>query len=197
MLENAAQIDGRPRRLRAAVTNDPLRLRGLDARSRTGRRRADLIVQFTAALGGRDRITEGQLADVVRAAELMALAEEARLTALKGDSAVDLVGLVRIEGVVDRAVRRLGIPSAARSAEALPPLRERLLGLPTRSGVPPVRRDDAPAGPTPNAATERTGEGRAPPSAPVPRGLENVRVGDRVQIGGVEIEVINDDEAQP
>jgi hypothetical protein len=114
MLENASAIrpssGGRPSRLRAAVTNHPMRLRGLDSRSRTGRRRVDLIALYTAALGGRDRITEGQLADIVRAAELVAVAEEARFAALtKGGGAVDLAALVKIEGTADRAVRRLGI----------------------------------------------------------------------------------------
>jgi hypothetical protein len=113
---------------------------------------------------------------------------------LRGGS-VDPIALSRIEGVADRAVRRLGLPSAAGKAETLLPLRERLMGLPTAAVAPPVRREEAPAGPTPNDATERTGEDRAPPSASVPRGFENVRVGDRVQIGDVEIEVINDDEA--
>jgi hypothetical protein len=113
-VENASAVrhgsEGRPPRLRAAVTNRPLRRRGLDSRSRTGRRRADLITLYSAALGGQDRITEGQLADIVRAAELVAVAEEARFAALtKGGGAVDLVGLVRIEGAADRAVRRLGI----------------------------------------------------------------------------------------
>jgi hypothetical protein len=127
MLENSPAdrhgTEGRPPRLRAAVTNHPLRLRGLDSRSRTGRRRADLIALYTAALGGRDRITEGQLADIVRAAELVAVAEEARFAALtKGGGAVDLAALVRIEGTADRAVRRLGIkvekpPARARGLE--------------------------------------------------------------------------------
>jgi hypothetical protein len=189
MLDNAAPIDSRSPHLRAAITNDPLRRRGLDARSRTGRRRADLIVQFTAALGGRDRITEGQLGDIVRAAELLALAEAARFTALKGGSEVDLVGLVRLEGVADRAVRRLGLPSASgKPAETLPPLRERLLGL-------PVRRDDVPAGPASNNISERTGEAPTQPGTPS-RGFENARVGDKVQIGDVEVEVVADDEAQ-
>jgi len=179
MLENAAQSDSRPRRLRAAVTNDPLRLRGLDARSRTGRRRADLIVQFTVALGGRDRITEGQLGDIVRAAELVALAEDARFTALtKGGSEVDLVGLVRLEGVADRAVRRLGISSAAGKPAAPPDLKAYLAALP-KERMPAER--DAPA----------------LPGSPFDREL---RVGDRVPLSdGTEIEIIPDptDEAEP
>jgi len=107
---NTVTVAARPRQLRAAITNSPLKRRGLDSRSRTGRRRVDLIALYTAALGGRDRITESQLADIVRAAELVAVAEEARFTALtKGGGAVDLAALVKIEGVADRAVRRLGI----------------------------------------------------------------------------------------
>jgi hypothetical protein len=137
-------------------------------------------VQFTAVLGGRDRITEGQLANVVRAAELMALAEEARLTALKGDSAVDLVALVRLEGVADRAVRRLGLDHKREPAET-PNLRAYLAGLPKET-----------------AGTKRT-----PAEVPAPSGspFERVRVGDRVPLDdGREIEVVDDpsdDEAEP
>jgi hypothetical protein len=184
MLENAAQIDGRPRRVRAAVTNDPLRLRGLDARSRTGRRRADLIVQFIAASGGRDRITEGQLGDIVRAAELVALAEDARLTALKGGSEVDLVALVRLEGVADRAVRRLGIPSAAGKPVEVD-LKAYLAALPKE----PVGTKRTPVAPSGNHAPN--GEVPAPSSSP----FERARVGDRVPLDdGREIEIIPDDD---
>jgi hypothetical protein len=104
----ADRLGHRARRARAAVTNDPLRMRGLDARSRVGRRRQDLIAQYTMALGGSDKITEGQLADIVRAAELVALAEEARFIALTKGGA-DLSALSRLEGCADRAVRRLRI----------------------------------------------------------------------------------------
>jgi hypothetical protein len=186
MLENAAQSDSRPRRLRAAVTNDPLRLRGLDARSRTGRRRADLIVQFTAALGGRDRITEGQLVDVVRAAELVALAEEARLTALKGDSAVDLVGLVRLEGVADRAVRRLGLDHK-REPPSAPDLATYLRAL--KSEAPPAGASPA-AAPPPERDAEPT---EAVDAADEGRRLARARPGDHVRMNdGTEVEIIPD-----
>jgi hypothetical protein len=65
-------------------------------------------MQYTAALGGRDKITDGQLTDIVRAAELVALAEEARFIALTKGGA-DLSALSRLEGCADRAVRRLRI----------------------------------------------------------------------------------------
>ena len=122
VLKSATQIEGRSTKLRAAVTNRPLRLRGLDSRSRAGRRRADLITLYMVGLGGRHRITEKQLADVVRAAELVAVAEEARFAALtRGVAAIDLAALVKIEGTADRAVRRLNLQPSV--VEAAPPPR--------------------------------------------------------------------------
>jgi hypothetical protein len=130
------------------MTNSPLRRRGLDSRSRTGRRRADLIALYSAALGGQDHITEGQLADIVRAAELVAVAEEARFVALtKGGGAVDLVGLVRIEGAADRAVRRLGIKAEP------PPAKARGLELARLRWAENAERE--------RKATESAGEGAA------------------------------------
>jgi hypothetical protein len=126
MQVEGAVIDRRPRKARAAVTNDPMRSRGLDARSRTGRRRADLIVQYTGAAGGPDRITEGQLADIVRAAELVALAKEARFAALTKGGA-NLLELARIEGCADRAVRRLNLGRPRE--QAAPDLKSYLVAL--------------------------------------------------------------------
>ena len=73
-----------------------------------------MIETYVRALGGWDTITEGQLADVVRASELTAIAEETRFAALKGGTEVDLEALVRVEGIADRAVRRLGIGARSR-----------------------------------------------------------------------------------
>jgi hypothetical protein len=92
--------------------------RGEDAR--------DLIVQYTWAAGGPDRITEGQLADIVRAAELVALAEEARFAALTKGGA-NLLESARIEGCADRAVRRLNLGRPRE--QAAPDLKSYLVAL--------------------------------------------------------------------
>jgi hypothetical protein len=99
-------IASRPQNVRARSTNDPRWLRGIDGRTEIARRRRDLIEALVAALGGKP--SDVAMLDVRRAAELTAIAEEARRQALQG-AAVDLAALARIEGTADRAVRRLGI----------------------------------------------------------------------------------------
>jgi hypothetical protein len=109
---------------RARITNDPRFLRGHSGTSPAGRRRRDLVQSFVDALGGLDNLTPVQLADVRRAAELTALAEETRAKALcEGTGAVDLAALVRLEGAASRAVRALGIKSGP-SAPKTPTIEE-------------------------------------------------------------------------
>lgn len=102
----------------------------IDARSPIGRRRRDLIRAFTAALGG--SLTEGQRVDVRRAAELTALAEQARAKAMQEGTggAGELSAMVRLESTAARAIRALGIKTGT-VANHVVPLRERL-----RSGGP-------------------------------------------------------------
>jgi tagatose-1,6-bisphosphate aldolase non-catalytic subunit AgaZ/GatZ len=114
----------RPATARAAITNGSRRLPGLDGRTAGGRRRRDLIEAFVAALGGADACSDVTMVAVVRAAELTAVAEEARAAALKGDPTVDLGSLVRIEGAADRAVRALGLKAVV--AAKAPSLQEHL-----------------------------------------------------------------------
>jgi hypothetical protein len=72
-----------------------------------------LIRAFTDALGG--TLTEGQLIDVRRAAELTALSEQARAWAMQEGTggAGELSALIRLESTAVRAVRVLGIKSGA------------------------------------------------------------------------------------
>jgi hypothetical protein len=118
MLQNRLPNATRHRNVRSRATNNPRRLAGVDGRSVDGRRRRDLIEAFVAALGGWGQVDDMQLGDVRRAAELYAIAEEARSAALKG-RVVDLAALVRIEGAADRAVRRLKIIPGSAKAPSL------------------------------------------------------------------------------
>jgi hypothetical protein len=86
----------------------PSRGGGLDGRLPIAKRRKELIAGFVAAMG-QDALSPVQSSAVVRAADLVALSEQQRAKALSGDAAVDMEGLVRLEGAADRAVRRLGI----------------------------------------------------------------------------------------
>jgi hypothetical protein len=120
MFAQSATIAARPSTTRSQITSRPLRLRGLDGRSGSGRRRRDLIEAFADALGGPKALSEVQMIDVRRAAELVAVAEEARAAALKqGGAAVDLHELVKLEGAADRAVRRLGIKTGKPAGPSL------------------------------------------------------------------------------
>jgi len=106
---------------RAKITNDARYLAGHSGRTPAGRRRRDLVNAFIEALGGPDKVTSVQLTDIRRAAELTALAEETRGRALcEGIAAVDLQGLIRLEGAASRAVRAMGIKTGrGREASAL------------------------------------------------------------------------------
>jgi len=86
-------------------------------RARLLRRRA-LIAAYSDALGGDAALSEPQKADIKKAAELVALAENCRALALQegnpgGPSAIS--AMVRLESAAARAVRvlRLPAPSAA------------------------------------------------------------------------------------
>lgn len=88
------------------------------------RRRRELIAVFVQALGGR-AISPMKMVEIERAASLTLLAQEMRAKALRGE-AIEICDLSRLEGTLDRAIRRLGIKPAV--ADAMVPLRERLRG---------------------------------------------------------------------
>jgi hypothetical protein len=78
----------------------------IDGRSRLGRRVADLAEDFAQRLGGWASLSDTMTANIRRAAELSALAEEVRANALR-DGNIDPIGVVRLEGAASRAVRAL------------------------------------------------------------------------------------------
>lgn len=86
--------------------------KGIDGRSALARRTEDLFRSFLAAIPYGDT-NDIQVAACRRAAELTALAEQARHTVLRGGAA-NYDSIIRLEGAADRAVRRL--PKAARKA---------------------------------------------------------------------------------
>jgi hypothetical protein len=100
---------GPAKKLRARRTNDPLA--NLEMNTARGRRTADLVRAYLAALGNPTDIA--RQAAVIAAAELQVLAEEARSAALKQGTMADLDQVVRVQGAADRALRRLGIKAGA------------------------------------------------------------------------------------
>jgi hypothetical protein len=108
---------------RSRKTNKPRKM-VLDGRSLLGRRVLDLADAFAAALGGWTGLGDMLAANVRRAAELVALAEQARATALRTGT-IDAAMLARLDGAASRAVRALGITESRRKATAMT-LRDRL-----------------------------------------------------------------------
>jgi hypothetical protein len=100
----------------------------LDGRTQVARRRRELIDLYSAALGGPASLSPGQVIDIRKAAELGALAEQARARALRDGTAdaSELSTMVRLESTAARAVRALSLPKAGPAKVV--PLRERLRG---------------------------------------------------------------------
>lgn len=111
----------------AIADRKPSKGGAVDGRTLVARRRRELIDVYATALGGPLGLSEGQLIDVRKAAELTALAEQARAKAMRegtGDAA-ELSAMIRLESTAARAVRALDIKAAAASNSVVP-LRERL-----------------------------------------------------------------------
>jgi hypothetical protein len=108
------------RNQRSRRTNNPLY--GLNLKTSRGRRIADLVRAYLKAVG--NPVDVGRQTQVIAAAELQALAEDARAAALREPAIADLEQLVRLQGLADRALRRLGIK--AETARQQPSLQEHL-----------------------------------------------------------------------
>jgi hypothetical protein len=116
---------------RSKATNKP-RKQVLSGNTTQGRRLLDLADAYADGLGGWSKLTDMQAAAVRAAAELTVLAEEARHNALRNGCG-DPDQLIRLEGAVARAVRRLGLGrkrerdaiSSALDGLILPPERDR------------------------------------------------------------------------
>jgi hypothetical protein len=114
MHADAAQV---PARI-AAVRGRWRRARlDLDGRSATAKRINKLVALFTAELGGEDAVSPTMALKVRRAAELVVTTEEMRASTLSSEhppTDLAMLALVRLEGIADRAVRRLGIDDRRR-----------------------------------------------------------------------------------
>jgi hypothetical protein len=95
----------------------------VDGRTLVARRRRELIDVYASALGGHAVLSEGQLIDIRKAAELTALAEQARARAMRdgvGDTA-ELSAMIRLESTAARAVRAVNVPVVAGNAKPKSP----------------------------------------------------------------------------
>jgi hypothetical protein len=133
-----AMIDGRSSRGRSALSNDPLKLSGIDGRSRGGRRFRDLMRGYAAELGGLEKVSEPQRALCAQAATLQVQVEALQSRVVAGD-AVDPELLVRTGNVQLRALAALGLRKGSKPADGASALQSYLAQLANRE-------DDAEAG---------------------------------------------------
>jgi hypothetical protein len=89
----------------------------LDGRTTAAKRARGLAEAFKAELGG--TITASVRMAIERAAQLVALSEDARVRRLAGDPNITLDDLVRIDNAAVRAVRALGIKPRAEPKRGL------------------------------------------------------------------------------
>jgi len=92
----------------------------IDGRTLVARRRNALMEIYTKALGGFSALSDGQRIDIRRAAELTALAEQARAHAMRERStnAGEMSAMVRLEGMAARAVKALNVSLGAGAPKA-------------------------------------------------------------------------------
>lgn len=111
-LSESRAIARRPPTVRAAVTNDPLALRGVDGRSVAARRYRDVAIALADDLGGQDRLSEPTKILVRQAAALTVQVEGLQARIVAGHD-VDLEQLTRLSNVLGRTLQRLGLKKPA------------------------------------------------------------------------------------
>jgi hypothetical protein len=103
-----AQSVARPSKVKAAVTNDPLMLRGVDGRSVIARRYRDVAIALADDLGGQDKLSEPSRILVRQAAALTVQVEGLQTKIVSGED-VNLEQLTRLSNVLGRTLQRLGL----------------------------------------------------------------------------------------
>ena len=190
MLENASNSSSlvrqpfaqRSRNQRSKITNRPNKM-VIDGRTPLGRRLRDIADQLAAGLGGWSQLNELQAGTVRKAAELLALSEDARARRLNGDVSIALDDLVRLDRLAAQAVKALGLDHK-REPPSAPDLRTYLAGLKTEETASPV----ATASPEPETETNgATGDAARTASHRL-----HAHVGDVVEVDGTTIEIVDE-----
>ena len=129
-------IDGRSLRGRSAISNDVLKMRGVDGRSRGGRRYRDLMRGYAAELGGLEKVSEPQRALCSQAAT-MTIQLEALQGQVVAGGAVDPEQLVRTANAQLRTLEALGLRKGnGRPADGASALHTYLAQLANRDAEP-------------------------------------------------------------
>ena len=125
-MEGSSAVATRPLTVRSAVTNDPLRLRGVDGRSVVARRYRDVAIALADDLGGQDKLSEPSKILVRQAAALTVQVEGLQSKIVAGED-INLEQLTRLSNVLGRTLQRLGLkkPAAAKG-----PTLAQVLGMP-------------------------------------------------------------------
>lgn len=103
---DCAQSVPRPATVRSALTNDPLKLRGIDGRSMDLRRYRDLVLAFVDDLGGADQASEADKALARQAAGAIVASEGLQARIISGEL-VDLEQATRLQNAANRFLRAL------------------------------------------------------------------------------------------
>ena len=107
---------------RSIASNDALRLDGVDLRSSVARRFRDLVVAYSADLGGVAKLTEAERALVRQAASLTIRAERLQAEIVRGDVHVDADEVVRLSSETRRCLQLLEGRRARAEEHAAPSL---------------------------------------------------------------------------
>jgi hypothetical protein len=107
MPDESPAMAARPLTVRSALTNDPLKLRGIDGRSVDARRYRDVAIALADDLGGQDKLNESSKILVRQAAALTVQVEGLQSKIVAG-GAIDMEQLTRLSNVLGRTLSRLG-----------------------------------------------------------------------------------------
>jgi hypothetical protein len=99
-------IGKRPSTVRSALTNDPLKLRGIDGRSVDSRRYRDLVLAFIDDLGGEACASEADKALARQAAGAVVASEGMQARIISGE-VVDLEQATRQQNAANRFLQAL------------------------------------------------------------------------------------------
>jgi hypothetical protein len=113
----SSAVEGRLLRGRSAISNDTLKLHGVDGRSRGGRRYRDLMRSYASELGGIASVTESQRALCAQAAAMTVQIEALQGRIIAGE-AIDPELMVRTSNVQLRALAALDLRRGPRGEGA-------------------------------------------------------------------------------
>jgi hypothetical protein len=132
MMSLCAMIDGRSSRGRSAISNDVLKLRGVDGRSASGRRFRDLMRGYAAELGGIDSVSEPQRALCSQAAT-MTIQLEALQGQVVAGGAVDPELIIRTANAQLRTLEALGLRKGSKPPDGASALHTYLASIANRA----------------------------------------------------------------